>query len=1064
MARFNTQSITTSVTGAGTVASPQAFTALNGTAPYTVTLPSPVLFPGSSQTFYNATAGTVTISTPSGLFGGLGASGAGTLAIPTNTVVSVTSDGVNYIVLSEDGSALVATTGSFTGNVTANGATATVSLTPQTVTIAPTGASTIDNINIGVSTRGSGAFNTLTANSAVTLTANTTSSSTGSGSLVVTGGVGVSGAVYAAGLYGPLTGTVQTAAQPNITSTGSLTIPGLTVSQSSGAGGIAIGTNAGQALYQYINFGGGNGGVDYAWQIGRSPSGGVGPTDGFYFYDIKANATRLSINGSGNVGIGTANQSWPLTVKSGSSGTVATFLYDGAFAGTGEANIGLRWYNGGNANDIPQVKLRGYGTSNYTGNFGIDVLVGGTYPNGFAERFTIQGTTGNVGIGTTSPESRLHVVYPYAKTDTTERVVSTWSSNDAGGFNQLYMTATGHASAQASRIWRLQTSLSGTGDAGILSLQSGGGNVGIGSTGPQTLLELATTASINSSNYGQIKHLTLSRSEATRYNAYAGFGDQFGANTFGWRFGTVNNSTDYPTLYMVNGNVGIGTAASPVTRLQANTNTSMASSGSVVEVLSLTDNNGVSNGVTGARIGLTISAQSDITDRRIGIYATANTANFNAPDITFWASGQGIAYRELVRFSAQTGNVGIGYGANPAGKLHVNLTGTANLAAADITNMTAFGASSRMGFSGLANNSDGIYFGMGIDGGINAGMGFFREAGGWNSALTFYTNNATDGVNVSRMQEKMRINSNGNVGIGTNSPTGKLHISLQNSDSATTGINVISTASVYPGTQNFIAGKFINNHFGDSWGLWVEANNGSYGACTGIYAKGSIVGATASGVHGYCEHTNPGGYGVAVGGQFVAHGNLAGGATNGTMIGVIAKCTSVATSVVGHASYGIRLETNPGPVSSYGGVYIHNGSQMFVLNSNGGISNYSGNNLNLSDQREKRNIVLAGDYLSKICAIPIKTFNYNNDAEGEQVTLGVIAQEVEPIAPELVSESEWEYGSETNADGAPISLKRTRKGIYETDMMFAIMKSVQELNAKHEALKLEFDAYKTAHP
>ena len=137
---------------------------------------------------------------------------------------------------------------------------------------------------------------------------------------------------------------------------------------------------------------------------------------------------------------------------------------------------------------------------------------------------------------------------------------------------------------------------------------------------------------------------------------------------------------------------------------------------------------------------------------------------------------------------------------------------------------------------------------------------------------------------------------------------------------------------------------------------------------------------------------------------------------------------------------------------------------MFVLNSNGGISNYSGNNLNLSDQREKRNIVLAGDYLSKICAIPIKTFNYNNDAEGEQVTLGVIAQEVEPIAPELVSESEWEYGSETNADGAPISLKRTRKGIYETDMMFAIMKSVQELNAKHEALKLEFDAYKTAHP
>ena len=237
MARFNTQSITTNVTAAATIASPQSFTEFTGTAPYTVTLPSPVLCPGSSQTFYNATAGTVTISTPSGLFGGLGASGAGTQAIPTNSVVSITSDGTNYIVLSEDGSALVATTGSFTGNVTANGATATVSLTPQTVTIAPTGASTIDNVSIGATTKAAGAFTTLTANSAVTFTANSTSSSTTTGSLVVTGGLGVSGAVYAAGLYGPLTGTLQTAAQTNITSVGTLT--GLAVS-----GSVGIGTSA----------------------------------------------------------------------------------------------------------------------------------------------------------------------------------------------------------------------------------------------------------------------------------------------------------------------------------------------------------------------------------------------------------------------------------------------------------------------------------------------------------------------------------------------------------------------------------------------------------------------------------------------------------------------------------------------------------------------------------------------------------------------------------------------------------------------------------------------------
>ena len=137
MARYNSSSATTTINGTATVTSPYsgAFTGLTGTAPYTVTLPPPTLYPGTSQTFYNSTAGTVTLSTPSGLFGGLGASGAGTLAMPTNTVTTITSDGTNYIVLSEDGSALVATTGSFTSNVDMSGSSATVTISPQILTI-----------------------------------------------------------------------------------------------------------------------------------------------------------------------------------------------------------------------------------------------------------------------------------------------------------------------------------------------------------------------------------------------------------------------------------------------------------------------------------------------------------------------------------------------------------------------------------------------------------------------------------------------------------------------------------------------------------------------------------------------------------------------------------------------------------------------------------------------------------------------------------------------------------------------------------------------------------------
>ena len=81
--------------------------------------------------------------------------------------------------------------------------TATTSLTlPTSGTLATLAGAesltnkTIDSSNIGATTRGTGAFTTLAANGAVTFTANTASSSYTTGTLVVTGGVGISGALY----------------------------------------------------------------------------------------------------------------------------------------------------------------------------------------------------------------------------------------------------------------------------------------------------------------------------------------------------------------------------------------------------------------------------------------------------------------------------------------------------------------------------------------------------------------------------------------------------------------------------------------------------------------------------------------------------------------------------------------------------------------------------------------------------------------------------------------------------------------------------------------------------
>ena len=123
-------------------------------------------------------------------------------------------------------------------------------------------------------------------------------------------------------------------------------------------------------------------------------------------------------------------------------------------------------------------------------------------------------------------------------------------------------------------------------------------------------------------------------------------------------------------------------------------------------------------------------------------------------------------------------------------------------------------------------------------------------------------------------------------------------------------------------------------------------------------------------------------------------------------------------------------------------------AQRFTFRSNGGLANYSANNVNLSDRREKTNFAPAKSYLDTICAIPVQTFNYIDQSEDDPgLTLGVVAQDVQAVAPELVMESNW--GTKDNP--------KMRLSIYQTDLQYALMKALQELKA-------EFDAYKATHP
>jgi hypothetical protein len=201
MARYNTVLPTTSISSNSgspiTVPGAGQFTEFTGTTS-AVTIPDPTVYYGATQTFFNNTAGSITLTTPAGTFLGKGASGASTQTIIAGGALTLASDGASYVITAANGGGVAATTLTASSTVTLSPA-ALVTISPTGgLTIAPTSvAGTIDNVAIGVTTaaagnfssigattRGTGLFTTLGANSTVTLSpasANVTISPSGSG-------------------------------------------------------------------------------------------------------------------------------------------------------------------------------------------------------------------------------------------------------------------------------------------------------------------------------------------------------------------------------------------------------------------------------------------------------------------------------------------------------------------------------------------------------------------------------------------------------------------------------------------------------------------------------------------------------------------------------------------------------------------------------------------------------------------------------------------------------------------------------------------------------------------
>jgi len=287
----------------------------------------------------------------------------------------------------------------------------------------------------------------------------------------------------------------------------------------------------------------------------------------------------------------------------------------------------------------------------------------------------------------------------------------------------------------------------------------------------------------------------------------------------------------------------------------------------------------------------------------------------------------------------------------------------------------------------------------------NAGEHVWSIAPSWNGT----------GSNAISFVSAMYLNTSGNLGVGTTSPVGRV-------DAAMTTGSLTGYALSLGGVE--VGSLKSNSSTGE-----VRIGGTYTNYFPTFYSSGSERARITSG--GYFKASNSGTY-ANVSADFHE-------INNSTDNAEILFLRSAATS----NPYGMTISWNsasPNDTTRYFLRCDDSTAQRFTARSNGGLANYSANDVNLSDRREKTNFAPAKSYLDVICAIPVQTFNYidQNMEDDGGLTLGVIAQDVQAVAPELVMESNW-----AGKDEEP----KMRLSIYQTDLQYALMKCIQEQQA-----------------
>jgi hypothetical protein len=565
-------------------------------------------------------------------------------------------------------------------------------------------------------------------------------------------------------------------------------------------------------------------------------------------YDGSAYGARMTVLGTGNVGIGTTSPSDKLHVNSGNIRIDGGFNHLIVDHGTNSGSSGVILQ--GTGSNLPFVRWTD-GTNIIAGiraNSSGDLRI---QTNGFNDRITIN-SSGRVGIGATSPAKELEV-------NGGIRIGANETIESNGGITVV-------VDVNNNETDRAFTVAQGSTANPLLTVKESG-NVGIGTTAPAQKLEVSFAAS----TYGA----RFTRNDAAG-SSLIEFANNAGVkNVTGYNAGvdgyTIGTSADTHLTVRSTGNVGIGTT-SPSQKLDVvgqmnlndGSNNVMISSGNS----GLT---GASNTAVGYQSLYNSTTGNDNTATGLQAMYSLTTGTNNT------AVGYKASYSNTTGFSNTavgrsalyncTGSLNVAIGRDAAlGGAGASFSNTVAVGYQALTALTTGAQNTAVGFSSLrdlttgANNTAVGYQSM-----LNSTTGDNNTAVGHQASYNLTTGNANISLGNYALYSSQTGEANTAIGYANSYSltTGVYNVSLGNSAlyaNQTGGANV---AIGYAALNTTTSGN--NTAVGHLSAYYAGASNAAFGAYALNYTTGSsnvaIGFQAARGVNGTSSFSNT----VAVG-------------------------------------------------------------------------------------------------------------------------------------------------------------------------------------------------------